>query len=62
MEEPLVTDLTTLASDYIDTLDRDKRIVAARYIVSLKESPKEVRDMGFLQYVAYRRDRAEKTP
>lgn len=52
MEEPLTcTKLYGLASEYIETLDRDRRIVAARYIARLKEDPKVVSDMGFLQFV-----------
>ena len=50
MEEPM-SDLYAFATEYIETLDRDKRIVAARYISKLKESPNTTRDMGFLQFV-----------
>ena len=43
--------LYELATEYINTLDRDKRVVAARYIAYLRENPKDVSDMGFLQFV-----------
>lgn len=51
MEKHVVEELYTLASEYIETLPRDKRIVAARYIARLKQNPIVVSDMGFLQYV-----------
>lgn len=43
--------LYELAAEYINTLDRDKRVVAARYIARLRENPNKVSDMGFLQFV-----------
>lgn len=43
--------LHLLAGEFIETLERDKRIVAARYIVQLSSNPKGPSDMGFLQFV-----------
>lgn len=51
MEKHVVEELYGLAAEYIETLPRDKRIVAARYIARLKQNPIYASDMGFLQYV-----------
>lgn len=52
MEDVLNTSrLYALASEYIETLERDKRIVAARYVAKFREKPNGGRDMGFVQFV-----------
>lgn len=43
--------LKQLASEYIETQDRDKRIVVSRYVYGMHENPKSVRDMGFVQFL-----------
>ncbi len=43
--------LYSLAAEYLETLERDKRIVAARYVARFRERPTTGRDMGFVQFV-----------
>jgi len=46
--------LRSLAAEYFETQDRDKRIVAARYVTTCNEHAKSPRDMGFLQFVEWK--------
>jgi hypothetical protein len=60
VEEHIRARLYALAAEYIENLDRDKRIVAARYIADFRERPERVCDMGFLQYATHRWNGEEK--
>ncbi len=62
MEDVLTaSSLYRLAAEYLETLERDKRIVAARYVAKFRDAPTSGRDMGFVQFVESKLNGAQKT-
>ena len=49
--EKVKLDLKEQALLYVESLDRDKRIMGYRYVIKMLEHPKDESEMGFLQFL-----------